>query len=188
MDSESRRDREAWQRGTAEVEAVFARLEAAQKRRTQTMETAAVKADDSPTAVDIEQLRQAAHEGIFMSYARVDEIFALELAVRLVKDDFSVWLDMVDGGNKDWTQEIFDAMRMCGLMVAVMSPVALEDLATKAERQRFVHLGKPVLPVMRRSCQIDPVSGWLPAVDFTTGFNQGLAELRQLLIENPSPV
>ena len=188
MDSESRRDREAWLRGTAEVEAVFARFEAAQKRRSQTMETVAVSQDAaSSQTITTEQIRQAAHEGIFMSYARADEIFALELAVRLVNDDFSIWLDMVDGGNKDWTQEIFDAMRICGLMIAVVSPTALEDEATSAERQRFIDMNKLVLPVLRRPCEFDPAGSWLQAIDFTSGFHPGLAELRKLLIEDPPP-
>jgi hypothetical protein len=189
MDSNNRSDREAWLRGTAEVEAVFARLEADQKRRTQSMESVPAVQDDSQTSsITPAQIREAARQGIFMSYARTDEIFALELAVRLVKDDFSVWLDMVDGGNKDWTQEIFDAMRVCGLMIAVVSPLAMNDMATTAERQRFVDMGKLVLPVLRRAYPLDAISRWLSPVDFTPGFNHGLVELRQLLVGMASTV
>lgn len=188
MESKETRGQSAWKRATQEVKQIFAAFESPEKRRTVALEILADRPDDAGALRTLESLkaaeyvRKATDDGIFISYARADEVFALDLGVRLIGDGFTIWLDMIDGGEKDWTQEIIDAMQVCGLMLAVFSPPALHDPATDVEHQRFTLMGKLVLPIIHESCEVPMSPSWLPPIDFSQEYDEGMAQLRQLLL------
>lgn len=124
-------------------------------------------------------LQKAAQNGLFMSYARADEIFALEVADALRKMSYIAWLDMVDGGNEDWNGEVQQALRGCGVMLAVISPQGLRDKSVRVERERFQRMGKLVLPVIHRPADLTQADFWLPPIDFSKDFEFGMHQLRQ---------
>jgi hypothetical protein len=189
MTDDKNRSVNAWKRGTQEVEEFFARFESMEGKRRNLIES--IKAEpDNPIhretlrgLSDKSQIRRAAASGIFISYARPDEIFALDISMILLDAGLPVWLDVVHGGNQDWSDEIDQALKRCGLMVAVVSPDTMNDAMTLSERQQFVERGKLVLPVFRQTCQIDPALLWLDPIDFSQNFEQAIDHIRELLVE-----
>src|SRR5262245_12589599 len=87
---------------------------------------------DNPTArqallrlITVQHLKQSAGQGIFLSYARSDELFAIDLAEDLRAAGLPVWLDATDIADEDdWHAKVSAALESCGLMVAVISPEA----------------------------------------------------------------
>jgi hypothetical protein len=103
---------------------------------------------------------------VFINYTRLDEVFAVELAVRLKAVGVGVWLDMFDVSDSgDWRGQVTTALNTCGLMVAILSPRALYDPEARAEREYFHDLGKLVQPVIYRPCRPDLSDYWLKPVD-----------------------
>jgi hypothetical protein len=120
------------------------------------------------------RVRDAARSGVFISYSRADEVFALNLAHRLKKAGIGAWLDMIDIDDEDdWQGEIDAALNRCGLMLAVLSPDALRDASARSECQQFMTASKPAIPVISRRCQM-PDGFRLPPVDFSRDFTVGL--------------
>lgn len=189
MTDDKNRGVDAWKRGTQEVEEFFARFESMEGRRRALVES--IKAEpDNPThretlqaLSDRSQIRRAAANGIFISYARQDEIFALDVSMILLDAGLPVWLDVVHGGNEDWSEEIDQALRRCGLMVAIVSPTTVKDPITLAERRLFIERGKLVLPVFRQFCEVDPTLLWLDPIDFSQDMEQAMDHIRELLLE-----
>ncbi len=122
-------------------------------------------------------IRLAAHAGIYISYARHDELFALELALNLRTHGLTSWFDMLDVGE-DWEEDIDDAMKACGLMLMVVSQREDEDLVT--EGQHFMALGKIVVPVIHEQ-STRSFAPYLPYVDFRFSRSLGLQTLLRLL-------
>ncbi len=124
-----------------------------------------------------DQIAESAARGVFISYNRADEVFAFELREALCDAGVAVWLDMVDAEG-DWQHAVNNALRTCGLMIAVVSPSAENDSAVHAERERFRAMGKLILPVMAARCEIEPGEFWLPTVDLSADFTRGMLTLR----------
>ena len=129
----------------------------------------------------------------FISYSRVDaEDFARRLADQVVAGppSYSVWLDIRDlqpGG--DWDIQIRDALQSCGGVLFVMTADSVQDHSvTKSEWGWALKYKKPVIP-LRAEADIE-----LPFrlasrqfVDFSDGFDVGLARLRNYLDSVGSP-
>jgi len=167
------------------VEDTIARFSSLEQRRIALRKALQSRPNDPRLSQAIEkmtspyQLRKAAQQGLFVSYARVDEIFALELAVALRKLGYSAWLDMIDGGNEDWNGEVQQALRGSGLMLAVLSPKCLLDRAVRAERDRFQRMGKLIVPIIHRPLDMSSLDYWVMPVDFSKDFDFGLHQLQQ---------
>lgn len=127
-----------------------------------------------------EQIATEAARGVFISYNRADEIFAFELREALRDAGVAAWLDMVDAEG-DWQRAIDTALTTCGLMIAVLSPAALQDPAVTAEHERFRGMGKLILPVQAARCKVERDKFWLPVVDLSADFKRGMLTLRRAL-------
>ncbi len=131
---------------------------------------------------DIHQIRSGIQRGVFMSYSRPDELFTLELILYLRGFGVKVWFDTMEiWPGKDWRNEIDTAMNECSIMFSVLSPAALEDEDAAKERERFIGLGKLILPVVCTPCKIEDDAFWLRPIDFTHDFNLGLYMIEKLL-------
>lgn len=86
---------------------------------------------------------------IFISYGRKDaREFAFRLRTDLETAGWRVWLDVSEiGGGADWASDIEAAIERCDLMLALMSPAALESTWCKAEQLRAIRKGKPLIPL-----------------------------------------
>lgn len=134
-----------------------------------------------------QQIAAGAARGVFISYNRADEVFAFELYEALREASVAAWLDMVNADG-DWQRAIDDALHRCGLMIAVLSPAALDAPGVTAERERFRAMGKLILPVMAVSCEVKRGHFWLPVIDLSTDFKRGMLTLRRALASGNSGV
>ena len=129
----------------------------------------------------------------FVSYSRVDGAqFAGRLYNQLVggRPSYPVWLDTQDAQpGADWDAQIAEAIQTCrGLLFVMSSDSVQEHSVCKSEWVWALKYKKPVIPL-----RADP-GGELPFrlssreyVDFSHGFEIGLARLRSYLDSVGSP-
>jgi predicted transcriptional regulator with HTH domain len=126
---------------------------------------------------------RAAQNGVFISYVRADELFALDLRESLRAAGVKVWLDMTDvPEDMDWHTAVDQALDRCGLMLLLLSPTALKTGELRAERQQFLDAGKIVVPVLHNHCDLTALNLMHPPVDFRHGYALGLQQLVKILI------
>ena len=129
----------------------------------------------------------------FISYSRVDaEDFARRLADQLVAGPptYSVWLDARDlqpGG--DWDTQIRNALQACGGVLFVMTADGVQDHSvTKSEWVWALKYKKPVIPLRAEGAAELPFRlASRQFLDFSDGFDVGLARLRNYLGSVGSP-
>ena len=127
-------------------------------------------------------IRQAARSGIFIAYARADELFAVDLADSLQAGGIRTWLDMTEINlETTWHGSVTRALMQSGIMLLVLSPEALHSKELISERNWFLQTGKIVLPVVHKTCDYEALNLLVPAVDFRTDFAQGAQQLIHLL-------
>lgn len=170
------------------VDDVIARYRSVEQKRIALRRALSSRPDDARLLQMREQLtrppliRKAAAAGVFISYIRSDELFAVELAEALAEINIDAWLDMFDVENgTDWHSAVSSALQRCGLMLAVMSPESIYDNLVTLERQQFQEAGKLVMPVLYRPCHLGEIGFWLEPVDFTRNFTLGLNNLQRRL-------
>jgi len=133
------------------------------------------------------QTRQAAVDGVFISYARPDELFAVELMESLQNAGIQAWMDMTEvSDDTNWHSAIARALRSCGLMVLVMSPAALESEDITLERDWFLNTGKIIIPVLHRTCDTDQLYPYQAPIDFRQDYARGVEHLIDLLTPQPT--
>ncbi len=127
-------------------------------------------------------VRQAAHHGVFMSYSRVDELFAINLTENLQASGVPVWLDVKEiHEDEHWHHIVQDALHHCGVMLSLLSPASLYDDAIFEEWEAFIAEGKILIPLVCADWDgpINPV--WYPPIDFRHDYDNGLYQLLFLL-------
>lgn len=125
----------------------------------------------------------AAHTGVFINYARPDELFAVNLTESLRSAGVHVWLDVTDmPDDGDWKSAILSALDTCGVMLMILSPAALQSSDLRAERQQFMANGKIILPVVYQTCDLNKLEIPLSSVDFRHDYDLGLQQLLKLLL------
>jgi hypothetical protein len=91
----------------------------------------------------------------FLCYARHDADFVLDLAARLEERGRAVWVDqwrLAPGQN--WDAEIDAALKACDTLLIVLSPEAVASSEVRGELRSALNLGKRVVPVLYRPCEI----------------------------------
>ncbi len=128
------------------------------------------------------EVQRAAVRGVFISYARSDELFAFNLANSLRAGGVNTWLDLTDIPDEaDWYTAIRDALSACGLMLVVLSPAALESSDLKAEWLYSARAGKLIQPVLTETCPLPTDETWLAPVDFRYDYGLGVQQVLRLL-------
>ncbi|NWF68123.1 MAG: toll/interleukin-1 receptor domain-containing protein [Chloroflexi bacterium] len=129
-----------------------------------------------------EHLRTAAQRGVFISYSRSDELFAIELAESLRDHGIRAWLDVAEiAEDDDWYVKIKAGLQSCGVMLVIVSPESLDDDIAQYERENFGEAGKIIIPLLyRHSDQRLPLV-WHPAVDCRHDPRPGIYQLIRLL-------
>src|SRR5262245_21347444 len=90
----------------------------------------------------------------FIAYAREDSEFVLDLADDLRARGLVVWLDVDIPPAADWDRTIDDSLRRCGRVLIVLSPESVASAEVRGELRSALNLGKPVLPLLLRPCDI----------------------------------
>lgn len=125
---------------------------------------------------------EAARSGVYVSYARPDELFALDVTETLRAAGVNVWLDMTDiPHDADWHSAVDAALRSCGVMLALLSPAALRAADIRAEQERFLDAGKIVVPVLHQPCNVSGLEVPYPPIDFRSDFAFGIQQLLKIL-------
>jgi tetratricopeptide (TPR) repeat protein len=123
----------------------------------------------------------------FISYSRVDaEDFARRLADQLMAGPptYPVWLDVRDlQPSGDWDTQIRDALQACsGVLFVVTSDSVQDHSVTKSEWVWALKYKKPVVPLRAEAGVELPFRlASRQFLDFTDGFDVGLARLRNYL-------
>mgnify|MGYP006281864135 CR=1 FL=1 len=127
------------------------------------------------------EVRRAAQRGVFMSYNRNNELFTLDIALKLKAINVPVWMDALDiNEDDDWRESIADALHACGVMILVLSPEAMRDAHVKDEYQRFAATGKIVVPVQYQRCNYDVLMLPAPPIDFSADPQKGETTIMRL--------
>lgn len=92
---------------------------------------------------------------IFISYARIDEPFARQLAAALSDSGADVWLDVEDipAGMK-WSSAIQQGLKSSEILVVIISPESMASNNVEDEWQYFLDKKKPVIPLLLRQAEI----------------------------------
>jgi WD40 repeat protein len=105
---------------------------------------------------------------VFFCYAREDENFALRLARELKQQGVEVWVDQWDiPPEADWDKTIDNALRECSRLLIVLSPASVQSSEVRGELRTALDLGKPILPILYRQCDIPRQLRIVQFVDFT---------------------
>lgn len=175
-------------RATQTLDEAIARFNSPEQKRIAVSKALAKNPDDERLKKRLKRLtgpeavQDAINSGIYISYNRADELFALDLTDRLSEAGIKVWLDMIEiQDDLDWDEEVQGTLDRCGLMLAILSPEALADEALVNERQQFFQAGKLIVPVIHQHCDWQHLTFWLPRMDFIHDFERGLYTLLNLL-------
>jgi hypothetical protein len=105
---------------------------------------------------------------VFFCYAREDQGFAIPLAQKLRDRGVGVWLDQWDiPAEADWDKSIDQALSDCDRLLIVLSPASVKSGEVRGELREALDLGKPLLPVLYRPCEIPRQLRVIQFVDFS---------------------
>lgn len=130
-------------------------------------------------------LLRAAENGVFISYTRSDELFAVDLAMALQDAGVNVWLDTIHVvDDLDWRKQIEDALRRSGLVLAIISPESLDDQEAIEEREYAIMSGKMLMPVISQRVRLSEIRFWQPPIDCTRNFDLGVKHIISMITSN----
>lgn len=86
---------------------------------------------------------------LFMSYSRVDKVFATRLADDLTAAGYNVWFDLrsIPSGAK-WDLEVQRGLETSDVMLVLLSPTAAASDNVQDEWSYFISKGRRILPLL----------------------------------------
>ena len=127
-------------------------------------------------------IQNAIQNGVFIGYARADELFAVDISDSLREHGIKSWLDMTEiSTDSTWFGSVTRALRKSGLVLLVLSPAALRSEELRHEIAWYLQTGKLIVPVMHQPCDIEAFGLTVPPVDFSESYAVGLQNLLELL-------
>lgn len=127
-------------------------------------------------------LQQAATRGVFIAYARSDELFALDLTTKLRDGGLNVWLDELEvTRDGDWYEEEQRALKQTGLMIVVITPDGLKDSDVLRQVRAYVELGKLVLGALVETCDPSMLGLLMPPFECRSNPQEGIEKIAALL-------
>lgn len=92
---------------------------------------------------------------VFISYSRVDEPFARQLATALSNHNADVWIDVEDiPAGMNWSMAIQQGLDTADALLLVVSPDAMQSENVTDEWQYFLDHNKPVIPIFYRPAKM----------------------------------
>jgi len=125
---------------------------------------------------------------IFISYSQADSSFVDRLEADLVKQGFETWIDRhgLVGGQR-WRRELQDAVERAQVMLLVLSPDAVASKNVQIEYNYALDLGKLVVPVYYRQCDVPMELRAIQWIDFRRSYEVGLEALLHSLQARDEP-
>ena len=104
---------------------------------------------------------------IFISYSRLDEVFARRLATSLSNMGADIWIDLEDipAGMK-WSSAIQHGLDTADLLIVIISPEAMASRNVEDEWQYYIDNNKPVIPILLRPAKIHFQLSRIQYIDF----------------------
>ena len=125
---------------------------------------------------------------IFISYSQADSSFVDRLEADLDKQGFETWIDRhgLVGGQR-WRRELQDAVERAQVMLLVLSPDAVASKNVQIEYNYALDLGKLVVPVYYRQCDVPMELRAIQWIDFRRSYEVGLEALLHSLQARDEP-
>ena len=107
---------------------------------------------------------------IFISYARGDADFALQLGDHLRSAGAAIWMDQTEirAGNR-WDVAVQEALKECPRLLVILSPASVSSQNVLDEVRYALDAGKEVIPVLYRDCELPFWLRRLQRVDVRAG-------------------
>ncbi len=104
---------------------------------------------------------------IFISYSRLDEAFARQLASSLSQAGADVWIDVEDiPVGMNWSTAIQQGLDSCDAMIVIISPGSMDSKNVENEWQYFLDQSKPIVPILWQPAKIHFQLNRIQYVDF----------------------
>jgi hypothetical protein len=124
---------------------------------------------------------------IFISYSRVDSEFAEKLVTDLRSAGVDLWFDQHDIVPGDrWDSAVESALMTSPRLLVVLTPDSVASQNVMDEVAEALKLGKRIVPVLHRQCDIPFRIGRLQYVDFTGSYERGIKQL-MAIVSAPQP-
>lgn len=123
---------------------------------------------------------------LFVSYAHQDKKRIKHVVELLKAGGCEPWFDHHLVGGRHWKSQLLDEIRRCDVFVYILTPHSVASKWCQWEFAEAVRLGKPVVPVLLRSCQLNPSLERIQFVDFTVkgeSHDVAVAKLMRSMIE-----
>jgi hypothetical protein len=125
----------------------------------------------------------------FISYARQDSVFALQLASELRAAGAPVWLDQLDmPAGQRWDNVIQKALRDCPRLLVILSPSSVSSENVMDEVSFALDEDKTIIPVLLRDCDIPMRLRRFHRVDVRNGLDSLDELLRVLGVRRSGPL
>lgn len=120
----------------------------------------------------------ATTKSFFISYAREDSDFALQLARDLRTAGADLWIDQLDiRAGERWDRSIERALETCSGMMLILSPDSVGSPNVLDEVSYGLDEGKRIIPVMHRECKLPFRLRRFQYIDFTSSYEAGFKRL-----------
>jgi formylglycine-generating enzyme required for sulfatase activity len=122
---------------------------------------------------------------IFISYSRVDEPFARQIARSLSNLGADIWLDVEDiPAGMNWSTAIHQGLNLCEVMIVIITPDSSASQNVEEEWQYYRDNSKPIVPILLKPTAVHYQLSRMQYVDFykqdyDTAFGQLHSELRR---------
>lgn len=104
---------------------------------------------------------------LFISYSRVDVVYARSLTETLTGLGFTLWRDRNDmEGGENWWQQIEEAIRGVDTMILLLSQAALDSKVVSKEWRYARQVGTRVIPVIADSFPASNAPRWMSKRDW----------------------
>jgi hypothetical protein len=118
----------------------------------------------------------------FISYARSDQDFALQLAEDLASAGYRVWLDQLVLRPSDvWERQIELALEESSTVVVVITSASIESMNVLAEINYALELNKPLIPILADDCKIPFRLRTIQSIDFRADYKTAFHRLLRSL-------
>jgi predicted ATPase len=115
---------------------------------------------------------------LFISYSHADSAFVDQLEADLRKLGFETWVDRQRlAGGQRWRRELQEAVEHAQALLIVLSPDAIASQNVQIEYDYALDVGKLVIPVYYRQCNVPMELHAIQWIDFRQSYEQGLAAL-----------
>ncbi len=119
---------------------------------------------------------------IFVSYSREDREFANWVKDSLASDTYETWIDHNNiKASQIWLLAIEAALKSCDAMVLVLSPAALKSPFVHAEYLAIINMGKPLIPVLYKECEIPFILNPIHHINYVTDPDSTIKQIKDTL-------